>query len=83
MIVVGDPDRCFEKMLRYAELGVDELICYVQFGYLSHESIMRTIELLGTEVIPELEKAGIKAEVKPVPAQLGPDDLEQVKGAID
>jgi alkanesulfonate monooxygenase SsuD/methylene tetrahydromethanopterin reductase-like flavin-dependent oxidoreductase (luciferase family) len=56
MIIVGDPDQCLEKMLRYAELGVDQLICYVQFGYLSHESVMRTIELLGTKVIPELER---------------------------
>ncbi|HEX5268375.1 MAG TPA: LLM class flavin-dependent oxidoreductase [Acidimicrobiales bacterium] len=59
MIIVGDPDQCFEKMVRYAELGVDQLICYVQFGYLSHESVMRTIELLGTEVIPRLEKVGV------------------------
>ena len=56
MIVVGDPERCFEKMKHYADLGVDELICYVQFGYLSGESIMKTIELLGKEVLPELRK---------------------------
>ena len=56
MIVVGDPDRCFEKMCHYADLGVDELICYVQFGYHSHESVMRTIELIGKEVLPELER---------------------------
>ena len=56
MIVVGDPGQCLRKMLHYANLGVEQLICYVQFGHLSHESIMRTIELLGTEVIPELEK---------------------------
>jgi alkanesulfonate monooxygenase SsuD/methylene tetrahydromethanopterin reductase-like flavin-dependent oxidoreductase (luciferase family) len=57
MIVVGDPDQCLTKMERYASLGVEQLICYVQFGYLSHESVMRTIELLGTELIPELERA--------------------------
>lgn len=56
MIVVGDPERCLQKMRRYEEIGVDQLICYVQFGYHSHESIMRTIELLGKEIIPELEK---------------------------
>jgi alkanesulfonate monooxygenase SsuD/methylene tetrahydromethanopterin reductase-like flavin-dependent oxidoreductase (luciferase family) len=56
MIVVGDPERCFEKMRRYADLGVDELLCYVQFGYLSGESILRTIELLGKEVLPELQR---------------------------
>jgi len=55
MIVVGDVDTCYEKMKHYADLGVDQLICYVQFGYHSHESIMRTIELLGKEIIPELE----------------------------
>jgi alkanesulfonate monooxygenase SsuD/methylene tetrahydromethanopterin reductase-like flavin-dependent oxidoreductase (luciferase family) len=56
MLVVGDPERCFEKMKHYADLGVEQLICYVQFGYHPHESVMRTIELLGKEVLPELEK---------------------------
>ncbi len=56
MIVVGDPDRCYQKMCHYADLGVDELICYVQFGYHSHESVMKTIELIGKEVLPEIEK---------------------------
>lgn len=56
MIVVGDPERCFEKMCHYADLGCDELICYVQFGYHSHESVMKTIELIGKEVLPEIEK---------------------------
>lgn len=56
MIVVGDPERCFQKMKHYADLGVDDLICYVQFGYHSGASTLRTIELLGKEVLPELEK---------------------------
>ena len=63
MIIVGDPETCVEKMVKYAELGVDQLICYVQFGYLKHESIMRTIELLGTKVIPELERRDITVSV--------------------
>jgi len=55
MIVVGDAERCFQKMKHYADLGVDQLICYVQFGYHSHESVLRTIEILGKEVLPEIE----------------------------
>jgi hypothetical protein len=43
-------------MKHYADLGVDQLICYVQFGYHPHESVMRTIEILGKEVLPEIEK---------------------------
>jgi alkanesulfonate monooxygenase SsuD/methylene tetrahydromethanopterin reductase-like flavin-dependent oxidoreductase (luciferase family) len=56
MIIVGDPERCYQKMCHYADIGVDELICYVQFGHLPHASVMRTIELLGKEVIPALER---------------------------
>ena len=63
MIIVGDPDRCIEKMMHYADLGVDQLICYVQFGHLEHDSIMKTIELLGKEVIPVLEKYDVQTEV--------------------
>ncbi len=55
MIVVGDAARCLAKMKHYADLGVDQLICYVQFGYHSHASVMRTIEILGKEVLPEIE----------------------------
>ncbi len=55
MLVVGDPERCIQKMKHYADLGIDQLICYVQFGYHSHESVMKTIELLGKQVRPELE----------------------------
>jgi len=56
MIVVGDPERVIEKMKRYVDIGVDQLICYVQFGTIPHEAVMRSIELLGTCVIPELER---------------------------
>jgi alkanesulfonate monooxygenase SsuD/methylene tetrahydromethanopterin reductase-like flavin-dependent oxidoreductase (luciferase family) len=62
MIIVGDPDMCLEKMIRYQELGVEQLICYVQFGYLKHEAIMRTIELLGKHIIPELNRREVQAQ---------------------
>jgi alkanesulfonate monooxygenase SsuD/methylene tetrahydromethanopterin reductase-like flavin-dependent oxidoreductase (luciferase family) len=63
MIIVGDPDQCLEKMLKYEALGVDQLICYVQFGYLPHESVMHTIELLGEKIIPQLQQREIEASV--------------------
>jgi len=55
MIIVGTPEQCLEKMKRYVDIGVDQLICYKQFGHIKHESIMRSIDLLGKEVMPELE----------------------------
>jgi hypothetical protein len=86
MIVVGDPDQCLEKMLKYDELGVDQLICYVQFGHLPHESVMRTIEILGKELIPELEKRAKRRNGDAKPAPQGPqsaDALEGARGLID
>ena len=64
MIIVGTPEQCLEKILRYESVGVDQLLCYVQFGMLPHESVLNTIELLGTKVIPELEKRGHRVDYK-------------------
>lgn len=80
MIIVGDPDQCLEKMVKYHELGVDQLICYVQFGKLSHESITKTIELLSTEIIPKLEKMEIKTSTTVSAGVLDPSTIE---GPID
>jgi alkanesulfonate monooxygenase SsuD/methylene tetrahydromethanopterin reductase-like flavin-dependent oxidoreductase (luciferase family) len=56
MILVGDTDTIIRKMKRYADLGVDQLICYVQWGYLKHQDILKTIDILGKEVMPELAR---------------------------
>jgi alkanesulfonate monooxygenase SsuD/methylene tetrahydromethanopterin reductase-like flavin-dependent oxidoreductase (luciferase family) len=84
MIVVGDPDQCLAKMLKYAELGVDQLICYVQFGHLPHESIMQTIQLLGTEIIPELAKREVHTDVTVAAnGRRDPADLDSMKRVVD
>ena len=57
-LVIGTPDQCLETMLRLEDAGVDQLICHVEFGSLPQDRIMRGLELLGTKVIPELEKRG-------------------------
>ncbi len=64
MIIVGTPEMCLEKILRYEEAGVDQLLCYVQFGMLPHEEVLRNLELLGTQVIPELERRGHRVDYK-------------------
>lgn len=53
MIPTGDAETIVAKAKRYADLGVDQLICSVQWGYPEHREILRTIEILGKEVIPE------------------------------
>jgi alkanesulfonate monooxygenase SsuD/methylene tetrahydromethanopterin reductase-like flavin-dependent oxidoreductase (luciferase family) len=55
MLIVGDVEECIVKAKRYADAGADHLLCYIDFGNISHEAAMTSIELLGTKVIPELE----------------------------
>jgi len=64
MIIVGTPEECLGKILRYEQAGVDQLLCYVQFGTLPHDRVMRNLELLGTQVIPELEKRGHRVDYR-------------------
>ncbi len=71
MVIVGTPDECLEKLARYDEAGVDQLLCYLNFGYLPHEAVMKSIELLGTYVIPQLQKYGKGELAKNLSRQIG------------
>ena len=51
-IIIGDPKTCRRKMERYRDIGVDRLMCFQQVGALQHKDIMRSIELIGQEIIP-------------------------------
>ncbi len=51
--VVGTPDDCVEMCRKYEEAGVDLLLCLVNPYAIPHETVMQTIELMGTEVIPK------------------------------
>ena len=51
--VVGTPSDCIEACRRYEAAGVDLLLCLVNPWKIPHETVMRTIELMGTEVIPQ------------------------------
>ena len=52
-LVLGDPDTVATKILRWREvLGINRFELHVSVGTLPHEKVMRSIELLGTEVAP-------------------------------
>jgi alkanesulfonate monooxygenase SsuD/methylene tetrahydromethanopterin reductase-like flavin-dependent oxidoreductase (luciferase family) len=50
--VCGTPADCVDAIGRYQEAGVDTLLCLVNPYRIPHDAVMRTIELLGTEVLP-------------------------------
>ena len=57
MVIVGDPGACIRKLERYRAAGADRVLCLMQADRLSHEAVMRSIELFGQHVIPHFERA--------------------------
>jgi alkanesulfonate monooxygenase SsuD/methylene tetrahydromethanopterin reductase-like flavin-dependent oxidoreductase (luciferase family) len=55
-LIVGSPQTCREKLKAYADLGIDRLMTFQQVAALPHDSVMRSIELIG-ELIPEFDPA--------------------------
>lgn len=55
MIMLGTPDQIVDKMKKYADCGVDQLLCYKQFGFLPHDSIMKSMKLINEEVMPHID----------------------------
>jgi alkanesulfonate monooxygenase SsuD/methylene tetrahydromethanopterin reductase-like flavin-dependent oxidoreductase (luciferase family) len=52
-MVAGDPEYWVRAMKQYEAIGADEVLILMQIGRMPHERIMRSIELIATEVIPK------------------------------
>jgi alkanesulfonate monooxygenase SsuD/methylene tetrahydromethanopterin reductase-like flavin-dependent oxidoreductase (luciferase family) len=52
MVIVGDVDHCIRKVERYRQAGLDHFIALMQADRITHEKVMRSIELFGKHVIP-------------------------------
>jgi alkanesulfonate monooxygenase SsuD/methylene tetrahydromethanopterin reductase-like flavin-dependent oxidoreductase (luciferase family) len=52
MVVVGTPDEVAEKLSRFEAAGLDQVICFKQAGRIPHADILRSLELMGTEILP-------------------------------
>jgi alkanesulfonate monooxygenase SsuD/methylene tetrahydromethanopterin reductase-like flavin-dependent oxidoreductase (luciferase family) len=50
---VGTPDQVREFLRRYEQAGVDQIIFVLQAGTNRHEHIMESLELFGTQILPE------------------------------
>lgn len=57
-LFMGDPAQVTEKIIETIELfGLTRFIAHIDVGAPSHKDVMKTIELFGTKVIPEVRKA--------------------------
>ena len=50
-VIVGDVDTCRRKLERFRDIGVDRLMCLMQFGALPHERVLESIRLTGEHLI--------------------------------
>lgn len=56
-LVVGNPEEVVEKILYQHELfGHQRFMAQMSVGTMPHKQVMRSIELLGTEVAPVVRK---------------------------
>jgi alkanesulfonate monooxygenase SsuD/methylene tetrahydromethanopterin reductase-like flavin-dependent oxidoreductase (luciferase family) len=55
LVIVGDPEYCIRKLEAWRDLGIDEMICFMQVSDLSHDGIMHSIQTFGQQVMPHLE----------------------------
>jgi alkanesulfonate monooxygenase SsuD/methylene tetrahydromethanopterin reductase-like flavin-dependent oxidoreductase (luciferase family) len=53
---IGTPDQVRDYLRRYEECGVDQVIFCSQAGKNKHEDIMESLELFGTQVLPEFRE---------------------------
>jgi hypothetical protein len=53
-VIIGDVKSCQRKLERFAEAGVDRLMCLMQMGNISQESVLRSIRTTGGSLIPKL-----------------------------
>ncbi|MFC6101357.1 Atu2307/SP_0267 family LLM class monooxygenase [Olivibacter domesticus] len=58
VLVVGSPEQVAEKLVRHSEAlgGVDRFTFQMDNAGLSHKQLMRSIEIIGTKVIPLIKK---------------------------
>jgi alkanesulfonate monooxygenase SsuD/methylene tetrahydromethanopterin reductase-like flavin-dependent oxidoreductase (luciferase family) len=58
-IVAGTPDEVVDRFARVQkELGIGHLLLEAQESRMDHPTTMRSIELMGTSVIPALREPG-------------------------
>jgi alkanesulfonate monooxygenase SsuD/methylene tetrahydromethanopterin reductase-like flavin-dependent oxidoreductase (luciferase family) len=51
-LAVGSPDTVADKIAEMRDLGVGEVLCWMNFGGLPHERVRRSMELFAREVLP-------------------------------
>ena len=55
-VIVGDPATCRKKAEAYADLGVDQLMCFMQIADLSQTRVLESMRNVGKYLIPHFDR---------------------------
>ena len=59
-VVIGDPDHCAARVEGYARIGVDRMMCMMQYGRLRPEAVIRSLEIAGRTLISSSQPAALE-----------------------
>ena len=62
MAIGGNPDTICRAVENWAEAGLDQMIFVLQAGHTTHEQVLRSIALIGEQVIPRFADATAAAQ---------------------
>ena len=57
VVIGGDPESCIKALKLHEEAGCDQIMILMQTETVSHEKVMKSIELFGKYVLPEFKKS--------------------------
>ena len=52
MAIGGNPDTVCRQVEKWASIGIDQMIFFLQAGHATHDEVLRSIDLIGEKVIP-------------------------------
>ncbi len=71
MAIGGNPDTVCRAVEKWAKAGLDQMIFVLQAGRTTHDQVMRSIELIGEQVIPALRRSEGKQRNKTIERSRG------------
>lgn len=52
LLCAGNPDTCIKVLERFANLGIDLILCFMEMGRVPHAKTMESIKMFGKHIIP-------------------------------
>ena len=63
-MLCGNPEEVCEQVVRYQDVGCDQVVFGTPDEGYAHEQVLEMIEIFGTHVIPEFDKDPVHSTTK-------------------